>query len=45
MLGVTYTNVSRHVTEGRAELRDLRGPAGEVGRTRVGVANVRFVRL
>jgi hypothetical protein len=26
-LGVTYTNVNRHVTEARAELRDLRGAA------------------
>jgi DNA-directed RNA polymerase specialized sigma24 family protein len=26
-LGVTYTNVNRHVTEGRAELRELRDAA------------------
>jgi DNA-directed RNA polymerase specialized sigma24 family protein len=26
-LGVTYTNVNRHVTEGRAELRELREAA------------------
>jgi RNA polymerase sigma factor (sigma-70 family) len=27
MLGVTYTNVNRHITEGRAELRELRDAA------------------
>jgi RNA polymerase sigma factor (sigma-70 family) len=27
MLGVTYTNVNRHMTEGRAELRQLRAAA------------------
>jgi RNA polymerase sigma factor (sigma-70 family) len=27
MLGVTYTNVNRHMTEGRAELRELRNAA------------------
>jgi DNA-directed RNA polymerase specialized sigma24 family protein len=26
-LGVTYTNVNRHITEGRAELRELRDAA------------------